>query len=107
MFLCFFTSCDCPSFCRSHFVQSLKNILRQKLLYLGVNTTDILTAYITAIKALRILDPSGVLRELVCDPVRKYLRTRDDTVRLDKLTFFKAIYLGCGGSPLVRIVSSA
>ena len=77
------------------------------MLYLGVNTTDILTAYITAIKALRILDPSGVLLELVCDPVRKYLRTRDDTVRLDNLTFLKAIYLGCGGSPLVRIVSSA
>ena len=66
---------------RSHFVVSLKNILRQKLLHLGVNTTDILTAYITAIRALRILDPSGVLLELVCEPVRKYLRTRDDTVR--------------------------
>ncbi len=40
----------------------------------GVNTNDILTAYINAIKALRVLDPSGVLLDLVCEPVRKYLR---------------------------------
>ena len=44
---------------------------------LGVNTADILTAYISAIRALRMLDPSGVLLELVCDPVRKYLRSAD------------------------------
>ena len=33
------------------------------------------------IRALRVLDLSGVLLEIVCEPVRKYLRTRDDTVR--------------------------
>lgn len=50
---------------------------RINVLYLsdiGVNTSDILTAYIAAIRALRILDPVGVILELVCDPVRKYLR---------------------------------
>ena len=41
---------------------------------IGVNTSDILTAYIAAIRALRILDPVGVILELVCDPVMKYLR---------------------------------
>ena len=49
---------------------------RINVLYLsdiGVNTSDILTAYIAAIRALRILDPVGVILELVCDPVRKYL----------------------------------
>ena len=40
----------------------------------GVNTNDILTAYISAIRALRVLDPTGVLLELVCEPVRRYLR---------------------------------
>ena len=40
----------------------------------GVNTSDILTAYIAAIRALRVLDPAGVILELVCHPVRKYLR---------------------------------
>lgn len=39
-----------------------------------MNTSDILTAYIAAIRALRILDPVGVILELVCDPVRRYLR---------------------------------
>lgn len=66
---------------RAFLTQSLKKVLERKLLHLGVNTTDILTAYIAAIRALRVLDPSGVLLELVCEPVRKYLRTRDDTVR--------------------------
>lgn len=46
-----------------------------------MNTSDILTAYISAIRALRVLDGSGVLLDLVCEPVRKYLRSRDDTVR--------------------------
>ena len=27
------------------------------------------------------MDTSGVLLEIVCDPVKRYLRTRDDTVR--------------------------
>ena len=42
--------------------------------FAGVNTVDILTAYISAIRALRALDPAGVILELVCDPVRRYLR---------------------------------
>lgn len=66
---------------RPFLTKTLKNVLETKLLHLGVNTTDILTAYIAAIRALRVLDPSGVLLEIVCEPVRKYLRTRDDTVR--------------------------
>lgn len=66
---------------RPFLTKTLKKVLETKLLHLGVNTTDILTAYIAAIRALRVLDPSGVLLEIVCEPVRKYLRTRDDTVR--------------------------
>ena len=66
---------------RPFLTKTLKNVLETKLLHLGVNTTDILTAYIQGIRALRVLDPSGVLLEIVCEPVRKYLRTRDDTVR--------------------------
>lgn len=37
--------------------------------------------YISAIKTLRLLDSSGVLLERVCEPVRAYLRSRNDTVR--------------------------
>lgn len=32
-------------------------------------------------QGLRLLDPSGVVLEKVCDPVRSYLRIREDTVR--------------------------
>ncbi|XP_013419521.1 anaphase-promoting complex subunit 2-like [Lingula anatina] len=66
---------------RGHLVKELKTAFENRLLHPGVNTTDILTAYISSIRALRVLDPTGVLLELVCEPVRKYLRSRDDTVR--------------------------
>lgn len=86
---------------RSHLTSSLKNVLETKCVVLGVSTTDILTAYISAIKvgtaanifakpfhscicflqSLQVLDPSGVILEIVCEPVRRYLRTREDTVR--------------------------
>ena len=32
-------------------------------------------------QALRLLDPSGVVLEKVCSPVREYLHNRNDTVR--------------------------
>ncbi|KAK3088868.1 hypothetical protein FSP39_024770 [Pinctada imbricata] len=66
---------------RTLLVTSLKSALETRLLHPGVNTSDILTAYIASIRSLRVLDPAGVILELVCDPVRKYLRSRDDTVR--------------------------
>lgn len=40
----------------------------------GVHTSDILTVYISAIKALRELDPSMVVLQVACQPIRKYLR---------------------------------
>ena len=66
---------------RSHLTRSLKKVLDAKLLHPGVNTADILTAYIAAIRALTVLDPSGVVLQLVCQDVRRYLKTREDTVR--------------------------
>ncbi|XP_040581618.1 anaphase-promoting complex subunit 2 [Lepeophtheirus salmonis] len=66
---------------REHLTSHFKKVLENKLLHVGVNTVDILTAYIAAIRALMVLDPSGVLLEIVSEPVRKYLRSREDTVR--------------------------
>ena len=66
---------------RAHLTSSLKTVLDTKLLHPGVNTDDILTAYIAAIRSLTVLDPSGVVLQLVCQDVRKYLKTREDTVR--------------------------
>ncbi len=40
-----------------------------------------MTAYVSAIKALMSLDPSGVMMENVCQPLKRYLRNRDDTVK--------------------------
>ena len=52
---------------------SLRQVLDTKLLHPGVNT-----AYIAAIRALRVLDNSGVVLELVCSNVRRYLKTREE-----------------------------
>ncbi|XP_064471634.1 anaphase-promoting complex subunit 2-like [Ornithodoros turicata] len=62
-------------------IHSLKSAMQRRLLHPGVNTVDILTAYISAIKALRVLDSTGYILQLVCEPVCRYLRTREDTVR--------------------------
>ncbi|XP_076046085.1 anaphase promoting complex subunit morula [Oratosquilla oratoria] len=66
---------------RDKLVESLRSAIKTRLLHPGVNTTDVLQAYISAIKALRVLDPKGVLLELVSEPVRQYLRGREDTIR--------------------------
>ncbi|KAH0615642.1 hypothetical protein JD844_005103, partial [Phrynosoma platyrhinos] len=66
---------------RQQLLSSLKSALEMRLLHPGVNTSDIITLYISAIKALRELDPSMVILEVACEPIRKYLRTREDTVR--------------------------
>ncbi|XP_063235866.1 anaphase-promoting complex subunit 2 [Bacillus rossius redtenbacheri] len=66
---------------REDLVASLKECMVARLLHPGVNTPDVVTAYVAAIKTLRQLDPTGVLLETVTKPVRRYLRDRDDTVR--------------------------
>nr|XP_023398427.1 anaphase-promoting complex subunit 2 isoform X3 [Loxodonta africana] len=66
---------------RQQLLESLKAALETRLLHPGVNTCDIITLYISAIKALRVLDSSMVILEVACEPVRRYLRTREDTVR--------------------------
>lgn len=57
----------------------------------GVHTSDILTVYISAIKALRELDPSMVILQVACQPIRKYLR-------LDTFVFYSEI--GVSALPL-------
>ncbi len=66
---------------RGHLVTSLRNSLTQRLLHPGADTQDILTQYIHTIKALRVVDPSGTCIQAVGEPVRVYLRGREDTVR--------------------------
>lgn len=66
---------------RMHLVKSLKQALETRLLHPGVNTNDILTGYVAAIKAIRHLDSSGVLLETITEPVKQYMRSRSDAVR--------------------------
>ncbi|KAL3276147.1 hypothetical protein HHI36_020866 [Cryptolaemus montrouzieri] len=66
---------------KPYLTEKLQNAMETRLLHLGVSTSDVLTAYIAAIRSLRVLDPSGLLLEVVTQPIHQYLRTREDTVR--------------------------
>lgn len=59
----------------------MKEVLEKRLLHPGVNTRDILTGYVAAIKTIRHLDNTGVLLETITEPVKQYMRSRQDTVR--------------------------
>ncbi|OAF69178.1 hypothetical protein A3Q56_03074 [Intoshia linei] len=59
----------------------LRKLLSKKLLHPGVKTEDILMAYVSAVKAFEMLDPTGVLLNLVYEPLRTYLRHRKDTLQ--------------------------
>ncbi|XP_032228390.1 anaphase-promoting complex subunit 2 isoform X2 [Nematostella vectensis] len=66
---------------RGQLVNSLREAFETRLLHPGANTSLILSQYVSAIRSLHVLDPTGVILENVCEPVRQYLRTREDTVR--------------------------
>lgn len=55
---------------RKVLVKNLQEAIKTRLLHAGVNTPDIVTAYIAAIKALKHLDPTGVLLEAVTEPIK-------------------------------------
>ncbi|CAG8575681.1 54_t:CDS:10, partial [Acaulospora morrowiae] len=66
---------------RNRLIKSLQKAFRKRLLIPGASTNDIINTYISTIKCLRLLDPSGVLLEKITGPIRKYLRTRSDATR--------------------------
>ncbi|EGF98847.1 uncharacterized protein MELLADRAFT_95091 [Melampsora larici-populina 98AG31] len=66
---------------RSLLVRTLQKSNRTRLLHPGADTQDIITQYISLMKAMRVLDPPGVLLSCVGHPVRTYLRSREDTIR--------------------------
>lgn len=57
-------------------------MLSQRLLHPGASTFEILQIYISLIRAFALLDPRGVLIDRVARPIRRYLRDREDTVRV-------------------------
>ena len=58
-----------------------RGALVARLLHPGAETAQIIEVYISTIKVLREMDPSGELLEVVTRPVRDYLRGRSDTIR--------------------------
>ncbi|KAJ5160778.1 uncharacterized protein N7482_007782 [Penicillium canariense] len=67
---------------RAHVTQSFIAILNQRLLHPGASTVEILQLYISIIRAFHLLDPKGVLLDRIARPIRRYLRGRDDTVKV-------------------------
>lgn len=70
---------DLPNQLTSSLEQVLKDV---KLLHPGINTADILTAFIAAIEEQMVLGGKGVVLKLVCEEVRKYMTTREDCIVL-------------------------
>ena len=58
-----------------------RNALIARLLHPGAETSQIIEVYISTIKVLREMDPSGELLQVVTQPVRNYLKGRSDTIR--------------------------
>ena len=67
---------------RAYVTQSFIAILNQRLLHPGASTVEILQLYVSIIRAFHLLDPKGVLLDRIARPIRRYLRDRDDTVKV-------------------------
>ncbi|KAJ5414044.1 hypothetical protein N7509_000671 [Penicillium cosmopolitanum] len=67
---------------RTYVTQSFIAILNQRLLHPGASTVEILQLYISIIRAFHLLDPKGVLLDRIARPIRRYLRDREDTVKV-------------------------
>ena len=67
---------------RAYLTHNFANVLQTRLLHPGASTVEILQLYISIIRSFRILDPKGVLLDRVARRVRRYLRDRDDTVKV-------------------------
>lgn len=65
----------------SKLVDSFISSLKYRLLTAGASTNDILHQYVSTIKALKTIDPTGVFLEAVGEPIRDYLRGRKDTIK--------------------------
>ncbi|CAH8435157.1 unnamed protein product [Dicrocoelium dendriticum] len=74
---------------RHDLITHLTECIRRRLLHPGVHTEQILVAYGYLVRALRLIDKSSLVQDVVCRPVSKCLRQRDDAVHciMDKLLY--------------------
>jgi len=61
--------------------------LEKDLLHAGAKTSELLSAYVNMIKVFKTLDNRGVLLEKVAQPLRQFLREREDTVKVIAASF--------------------
>lgn len=54
-------------------IDNVRTEFNKRLLHPGVGTTEILAAFINAIRVLRYLDSTGVMMELACHNVKQFL----------------------------------
>lgn len=66
---------------RSRLVEALKDANARRLLVPGADTEIIIKQYVNIIRCLRIVDPAGVTLHAVAEPIRVYLRARQDTIK--------------------------
>ena len=67
---------------RGEFAQTVRAQFRRRLLQPGAATADQVLHYVNTVKALRWIDPYGLLLESVSEPVRQYWRqNRGDALR--------------------------
>ncbi|KAG8532762.1 uncharacterized protein KY384_002640 [Bacidia gigantensis] len=67
---------------RAYLTTTFSNAISSKLLQPSSATSDILRVYISTIRVFTLLDPRGILLDRIARPIRRYLRERDDTVRI-------------------------
>jgi anaphase-promoting complex subunit 2 len=67
---------------RGYLTHEFANVLHSRLLHPGASTIEILQIYISIIRSFRLLDPRGVLLDRVAKRIRRYLREREDTVKV-------------------------
>lgn len=66
---------------REKLLTTLSATIADRLLNIGVPTRDILKAYACSVDSLIAFDESYVLVHKACDLIKKYVKTRPDTVR--------------------------
>ena len=67
---------------RTYLTNQFSEYLSKHLLQPGAATIEILRTYILVIQAFRQLDPRGVLLDRIARPIRRYLRERDNAIRV-------------------------
>lgn len=73
--------CLVHSFSYNKLVEIFRQAIQTRLLHPGAATSDIIQHYVSTIRALRHVDPSGAVLNAVSEPLQKYLRTRTDAIR--------------------------